>query len=216
LAENFESPGFGYWQDFAANSGAASGRLAMLVGAALGPWTAQRPALRVLDVGCGSGAFGLALAGSTPHGHATLLDWDNVLPYAREQAAGMGLRDRVATIAGDMFDVPFGGPYDVVVLGNLLHHLTAERGAELVRRARAAVADDGRVVLVNFVADETPSPEDSGGHLFSILALLWTTGGQAYTPADYADRLGEAGLRVVMTQRVPVLPVAVTVAEPRS
>jgi C-methyltransferase len=215
MAENLESPGFGYWQDFAANSGAASGRLAFLVGAALEPWLAQRHPFNVLDVGCGSGAFGLSLIARRPDGHVTLVDWDNVLPYAREQAAAMGLSNRITTVAGDMFDVPLGGPHDVVIVANLLHHLTPERGTELLRRVRSAVADDGRVVLVNFLADETPSPEDAGGHLFSILALLWTTGGQAYTPGDYADRLGEAGFNVVASQRVPVLPVGVTIAEPR-
>jgi C-methyltransferase len=113
-----------------------------------------------------------------------------------------------------MFKVPLGGPYDVVVVANLLHHLTPERGTVLLRRVREAVADDGRVVLVNFVADETPSPDDSGGHLFSIMALMWTAGGQAYRPQDYADRLGEAGFEVVGSQRVPVLPVGVTIAAP--
>jgi hypothetical protein len=70
------------------------------------------------------------------------------------------------------------------------------------------------VVLVNFIADDTPSPTDAGGHLFSIMALLWTTGGQAYRLDDYAARLGEAGFTVAATQRVPVLPVGVTIAVP--
>jgi C-methyltransferase len=113
-----------------------------------------------------------------------------------------------------MFEVPMGGPYDVVVVGNLLHHLSPERGVELLRRVRAAVADDGRVVLVNFVADETPSPQDAGGHMFSILALLWTHGGQAYRMEEYAAQLGTAGFSVEASQRVPVLPVGVTIAAP--
>jgi len=214
MTENLESPGFGYWQDFAANSGAASGRLAFLVGAALQPWVANRETLRVLDIGCGSGAFGLSLINQRPDGHATLLDWENILPYAREQAGRMGLSDRISEISGDMFEVPLGGPYDVVVVANLLHHLSPERGVDLLRRVRGAVADDGRVVLVNFVADESPSPQDAGGHMFSILALLWTHGGQAYRPEEYAAQLDTAGYTIEASRRVPVLPVGVTIAAP--
>lgn len=214
LSENLESPGFGYWQDFAANSGAASGRLGFLVGAMLEPWMADRGPVQVLDVGCGSGAFGLGIIARQPDAHVTLLDWDSVLPYARQQAESMGLSDRMTTIAGDMFEVPLGGPYDIVIVANLLHHLTPERGTALLRRIRDAIAPDGRIVLVNFVADDNPSPEDAGGHLFSIMALLWTSGGQAYELEDYSARLVEAGFTVEAAQRVPVLPVGLTIGMP--
>lgn len=73
---------------------------------------------RVLDLGTGTGALALALAKAWPAAHVTALDAsDEALDLARENAAALGLADRVALIKSDWFsalpaDAP---PFDVIV-----------------------------------------------------------------------------------------------------
>jgi len=130
-AENAETPGYAYWEDFAAHAGAVAAPTAELMADVLGPWASQRKRLNVLDMACGHGLYGYTLASRQPHALIWSLDWPNVLPLARERAAKMGIGDRVSVIAGDMFDVPLGGPYDVVMITNVLHHFSERRASSL-------------------------------------------------------------------------------------
>lgn len=62
---------------------------------------------RVLDIGCGAGAQTLDLARSTP---ARIVAVDNHEPFLSrltERATDLGLKDRIATMVGDMNDLRF-------------------------------------------------------------------------------------------------------------
>jgi release factor glutamine methyltransferase len=71
----------------------------------------------VADVGCGSGAVGLAIAHARPavRLYATDLD-DTALRVTRANVARLGLADRVAVLKGDLLDpIPANRPIDWVV-----------------------------------------------------------------------------------------------------
>lgn len=71
----------------------------------------------VADVGCGSGAIGLALAWALPTARVYAIDRAEApLATTRRNAARLGLGDRVAVLAGDLLDpVPVHRPIDWVV-----------------------------------------------------------------------------------------------------
>jgi len=71
----------------------------------------------VADVGCGSGCVGMAIASEVPEVRVFATDRSRAaLDCARENAAALGLADRVALLMGDLLDpVPASRPIDVVV-----------------------------------------------------------------------------------------------------
>ena len=54
--------------------------------------------------------------------HITALDLSNVLAVAAENAQRAGVAEHYALRPGSAFEVDWGGPYDIVLLPNFLHH----------------------------------------------------------------------------------------------
>ena len=148
--------------------------------------------LRILDIAAGHGLFGIAFATQNPQAEVTAVDWKPVLEVARENAEKAGVSDRYSTINGNAFDVEFGGDYDLVLLTNFLHHFDPPTCETLLRKVRAALADNGRAVTLEFVPNEdrvTP-PEVAG---FSMVMLVGTPAGDAYTFAELERMFSNAG-----------------------
>lgn len=155
------------------------------------PVDAARP-LRVLDVAAGHGVFGLAFAERYPRADVTGLDWPAVLEVARENATSAGVAARYRTIEGSAFEADLGGPYDLVLIPNFLHHFDPPTCERFLTRARAALAPGGRAVAVEFVPDEgrvTPAH----AAMFALVMLCTTAAGDAYTFAELRAMFRRAG-----------------------
>ncbi len=148
--------------------------------------------LRVLDVAAGHGMFGLEFAIAYPRAEVTAMDWPAVLEVARENARAAGVDGRFRRLPGSVVDTPLGGPYDLVLLANFLHHFdaaTCERFLVLVGRA---LAPGGRVVTVEFVPDEgRVTPPHAA--MFGLVMLCTTPAGDAYTFAELEAMFRRAG-----------------------
>ena len=148
--------------------------------------------LRILDIAAGHGLFGISFATHNPRAEITAVDWTAVLEVAEENAQTAGVSDRYKTIEGSAFDVDFGTGYDVVLLTNFLHHFDAPTCETLLRKVRAALADGGRAVTLEFVPNEDRvSPPDAAA--FSVMMLTSTPSGDAYTFSELERMFANAG-----------------------
>jgi 2-polyprenyl-3-methyl-5-hydroxy-6-metoxy-1,4-benzoquinol methylase len=148
--------------------------------------------LRVLDVAAGHGLFGIAVARRFPRATVTALDWKNVLAVAEENARKEGVADRYKLLPGSAFDVNWGGPYDVVLLTNFLHHFDPPTNGMLAAKAFAALAPGGRALTLEFIPEAdrvTPPPAAA----FALTMLATTAAGDAYTFAEYERLFAAAG-----------------------
>ncbi|HEX6345797.1 methyltransferase [Umezawaea sp.] len=211
--DNAESSDFAYWKDFATFATAATGPTAGLVADELADWLGSRPNPTALDVACGHGMYGFTLAARQPALRVWGLDWPHVVPIAAENAARLGVRDRVDFIEGDMFEVPLGGPYDVVFVTNVLHHFAEDRATELLARAARAIKPGGRIVVVGFTTTDEPPDTDPAPYLFSVLMLAWTKGGEVHSERAYDRMLTEAGFTAAEVHRLPGVPMRVLIAD---
>lgn len=185
--EGSVEPEYSGWVTFAEQMGAMMFPAAQEIAGLLGPVSG-----RVLDVAAGHGLFGIVLAQRNPGLGVVALDWPRVLEVAQRHAARMGVGDRYSTIAGDAFGVDLKGPYDAVLLTNLLHHFDAERCTTLLRRLRAALRPGGRLVTLEFVpAEDRVSPPVSA--TFPLVMLATTAAGDAYTFSELDSMLRAAG-----------------------
>ncbi len=175
------------WVPFAEQMGAMMFPSAVAIAALLGPVSG-----RVLDVAAGHGLFGLILAQRNPGLNVVALDWPKVLDVAKKNAAKFGLAERFSTIPGDAFAVNFNGPYDAVLLTNILHHFDQDTCIKLLRKSREALKPGGRLAILEFVpnADRVSPPMSA---TFPLVMLATTASGDAYTFAEYEKMLRAAG-----------------------
>jgi 2-polyprenyl-3-methyl-5-hydroxy-6-metoxy-1,4-benzoquinol methylase len=193
LDRHAEIPENEFWETFAGSSAGIAVPASHALAQTLQPWATQRESLKVLDIACGSGQFGLALAGRYPQARVTLLDWPNVLTHTRRNVEKTGLDERISYIAGDVFDVPLGGPYDLIVASHVFHHFTEQRCLDLLRRLAAALTPGGRLAIHDITATGHRPADEPFPALFSALMLAWTQHGEAYPLATYQRLLAKAG-----------------------
>jgi 2-polyprenyl-3-methyl-5-hydroxy-6-metoxy-1,4-benzoquinol methylase len=154
--------------------------------------TDGRQPLRVLDVAAGHGLFGITVAQRYPQAQITALDWPNVLAVAAENASRAGVAERHRLLPGSAFEVAWGGPYDVVLLTNFLHHFDLPTCEQLAAKANASLAAGGRALTLDFIPepDRITPPTVAA---FALTMLATTAHGDAYTFAEYQQVFAKAG-----------------------
>jgi 2-polyprenyl-3-methyl-5-hydroxy-6-metoxy-1,4-benzoquinol methylase len=167
--------------------------------------------MRVLDIAAGHGLFGIEIAKQNPQAHVTGLDWAPVLRVALENARKAGVQDRYDMLPGSAFDVPFGGPYDTVLLTNFLHHFDAETCVGLLKKVRGSLKPGGCAATLEFVPNEDrvspPMPA-----AFSMTMLASTVAGDAYTYRELSDMHTKAGFGGVRAHPIPMSPHTIVMA----
>jgi SAM-dependent methyltransferase len=177
-----------------------------MMGPALGPMAdtvlSHRPGkIRVLDIAAGHGMFGIEIARRNPEAQIVALDWEAVLAVARENAAAAGVVDRMEFLAGNAFDVEFGGSYDAVLLTNFLHHFDEATCVTLLKKIRAALKPGGITAVLEFVPNEDRvTPPDAAR--FSMTMLGTTASGDAYTYRDLERMHVAAGFKGLAPEQV--------------
>ncbi|HEX3571542.1 MAG TPA: class I SAM-dependent methyltransferase [Acidobacteriaceae bacterium] len=148
--------------------------------------------MKVLDIAAGHGLFGINVAMRNPEARITAVDWRKVLEVAERNARKAGVESRYELLPGSAFEVEFGGPYDVVLLTNFLHHFDVPTCTSLLKKVRAATKPGGSVAILEFVPnDDRISPPPAAA--FSMTMLSSTPAGDAYTFSQLQSMLTEAG-----------------------
>jgi SAM-dependent methyltransferase len=161
--------------------------------------------LRVLDIAAGHGLFGIEIAKLHPEAAITALDWAAVLEVADANARKAGVQDRYHLLPGSAFDVEYGGPYDIVLLTNFLHHFDTPTCVGLMRKVRAALKPGGRLASLEFVPNEDRvSPPMAAA--FSLTMLASTPAGDAYTYRELEKMYQDAGFGGIAAHAIPKSP----------
>src|SRR5213079_1907327 len=87
--------------------------------------------IHVLDVGAGSGIWGIALAQKSTRVRVTAVDWPGMIPTTKRLTQKFGVVDRFNYVEGDMLEANFGSGYDIATLGHILHSEGEDRSRQL-------------------------------------------------------------------------------------
>ncbi len=166
--------------------------------------------VQVLDIAAGHGLFGIEILKQSPAAHTTALDWAPVLEVAAANATRAGVAERFSRLPGSAFDVPFGGPYDVILLTNFLHHFDQPTCVSLLRKAHDALTARGRIAALEFVPnDDRVTPPMAAA--FSMTMLATTVSGDAYTLREYDEMYRAAGFERAIGHPIPRAPSTIVV-----
>lgn len=157
---------------------------------------------KVLDIAAGHGIFGVTIAKANPNAEIFALDWPSVLAVAEENARAAGVLSRFHKIPGSAFQQEFGSGHDVILLTGFLHHFDPAAIGKLLRKVHAALAQNGRVVTLEFIPNEDRvSPPESAS--FSMNMLGATPAGDAYPFSELNRMFEDAGFSSNELRRLP-------------
>ena len=144
----------------------------------------------VVDVGGGDGTFLAGLLARHTSITGTLLDLPHVVANAPAVLDRAGVTDRCTILPGSFFD-PLPADADAYILKTILHDWNDTAARTVLRRVRAAMRPDSRLILL-----EAQLPEGDEFHIGKLLDLhsLVLVAGPDRSREDLATLLSQAGL----------------------
>ena len=152
-----------------------------------------------MDVGCGSGVYGIEIARAHPGLKVVLMDLKEVVAEAAKYVERYGVGAQVSTAGVNMFTEDWPRGADGHFFSNVFHDWSDETNRDLARRSFAALPSGGRIFLNEILMDDDyTGPFHAAA--FSLLMLTGTLGKQ-YSLAEFKEILGAAGFVDVQAER---------------
>ncbi|MGW5194394.1 methyltransferase [Kribbella sp. NPDC004138] len=144
----------------------------------------------MVDVGGGDGTFLAGLLARHTGLTGTLVDLPHVVANAPAVLDKAGVTDRCTILPGSFFD-PLPADADAYILKTILHDWNDTAARAVLRRVRAAMRPDGRLILL-----EAQLPDGDQFHIGKLLDLhsLVLVAGPDRSREDLATLLSQAGL----------------------
>jgi len=145
----------------------------------------------LMDVGCGSGVYGIEIAKANRGLKVALMDLKDMCAAADEYVAAAGVGERVTTAPVNMFEEVWPTGHDGHFFSNVFHDWSTETNRLLAKKSFSALPTRGRIFLNEILMDDDgtgPWPAAA----FSLLMLMGTLGKQ-YSLSEFRDILESAG-----------------------
>jgi hypothetical protein len=121
-----------------------------------------------------------------------LFDLPHVAERARNNMDAAGLLQRCEIVGGNFFEsVPAGA--DAYMMRHIIHDWDDEKSLAILRNCRAAMSDEGKLLVVESVIP--PGNEPFGGKFLDLVMLL-IPGGKERTEEEYRALFHQAGFEL--------------------
>jgi demethylspheroidene O-methyltransferase len=160
---------------------------------------------RLMDVGGGEGAFLTAAAAHAPKLELRLFDLPAVAARARARLARHGLEARAEVLEGDFLSEPLPAGADLITLIRILHDHDDAGVLALLRRVRAALPQDGALLIAEPMSDARGGDRVADAYFAFYLKAMGR--GRARSPQELGALLETAGFtrRRQLRTRTPFL-----------
>ena len=164
----------------------------------------------LVDLGCGSGDYSIAIARRHPEIRVIAVDYPSISEIASRNVAVAGLEDRIEFQPGDIMKdlLP---ECDAVLLSHVLDGYGRDRVRHLVSKIFDELRGNGRLFVHSHM------PDVSKGlfpNLFGVILLINTEEGEVYEAVDLMEIIRGAGFSDLRTQRVSFLSGLVSAVRP--
>ncbi|ESO01445.1 hypothetical protein HELRODRAFT_192339 [Helobdella robusta] len=154
-----------------------------------------------IDLGGGTGAFGLTLAKKYPSMHVTVADLHDVVKMA-DQFLPKDVPENLHYEIKDFFEDSLT-PADLYILSNVVHDWDVEHLDKLLTKVYHAIKPGGALLVLEKILNENKDGPLST--LILDLGMLVTVNGRERTAAEYKQLFSEYGFKNI---RIKVLPEA--------
>lgn len=159
-----------------------------------------RGARHLLDLGGSHGLLGAAICRVHPPLRSTVIELPAALPHARQLACEQGIGHLVTHVAGDLRSCALEPEPDVVLLGNVIHHLRAEERRILLSRVLRALRPNGSLAVWELEMPLETAHRELAGDALALYFRL-TSSAEALSVAELRDVLQEVGFVGVRSRR---------------
>jgi len=152
-----------------------------------------------MDIGCGSGVYGIEMARAHPQMRVTLMDLKEMVAEAGRYAAAAGLGERIELAGVNMFTEDWPTGHSAHFFANIFHDWSEETNGLIAAKSYAALPSGGRIFLSEILMDDAlDGPWQAAA--FSLMMLTGTLGKQ-YSLPQLAEILEGAGFTDVRSVR---------------
>ena len=187
---------------FETNPGLGANVLSVLdrIGQQSGPELARRLKLdsltTLLDLGGGAATNAIAFCQVYPALRATVFDLPDTLKIAEGRVKEAGLESRIDLRAGNFNRDGWGGPYDAVLMSDILHYQGLEANTHLVKQASLHLRPGGRLIIKDRFLDESGT-SPAWATAFAVHILVNTEQGRCFKVSEAIDWMTKAGFQSV-------------------
>lgn len=153
----------------------------------------------LVDVAGGHGSFLATILKTNPKLNGVLFDLPSVIARAAKDrhVTAKGIADRCRLESGDFFEsVPRGG--DAYILKYVLHNWDDENCLKILANCRAAMNDNGRILVADPVIAPGNAPD--WGKLLDIQMMV-VVSGRERTKEEFAALFRKTGLKLIRVVR---------------
>jgi SAM-dependent methyltransferase len=183
----------------------AMARAGLLNAAPIVRYARLRDGKKLLDLGGGPGTFHLSLLRLLPAMKIVLYELPEVAEKAKEIIAKEEIGSKnIEITAGDFTRDDLGSGYDYVLMSNVLHFLTDNQTAALLKKVRASINEKGELLIHDFFLDE----EKTGPAAAVQFTIDWLTYGSFFnkSAAEISGLLLQSGFKETEYTELPNLP----------
>lgn len=166
------------------------------IGQQSGPDLAKRlqlsGAIRMLDLGGGAGTNAIAFCQVYPELTATVFDLPSTLRLTERTIKDAGLENRISLFPGDFNKDSLGGPYDLVLMSDILHYQTFAANEAIVKKVFHHLSPGGRLIIKDRFLDEAGTGP-AWTTAFAVHILVNTQEGGCYKTSDALQWMTNAG-----------------------
>ncbi|KIE57914.1 SAM-dependent methyltransferase [Methylacidiphilum kamchatkense Kam1] len=149
--------------------------------------------LEVLDIGCGSAVWSLAIALANKQTKVTAVDFPKVLAYTQAYVQRHGMEDRYEFLAGNIEEIEYPQKnFNLVIFGHILHSEGENKSRRLFKKIAKIIDTDGRIAILEFLPNRQRT-EPIEAVLFGLRMLVNTKEGGIYSAEEYEEWLREVG-----------------------
>ena len=166
-----------------------------------------RRGLRVLDLGCGSGVFGVALAHRDPDSKITMFDVPAQIQRSRTTAESVGISNQFTWMEADpvkeLDRLDDQQPFDLIVAANYFRWLGADQQSQMLTKLAGYIEPEGELAMVDIF------PGQPEGDLHRAVVELETgvcATGSMIDPIAMKEQITAAGFRQVQYAHLPAPP----------
>ncbi len=165
------------------------------------------PGLRVLEVGCGTGAVTRILAEKVFPGLVVGLDFSRQRLCAGRKMAAIGGAGNVEFVCGDLFSCGLKeGRFDLVFSRCLFQYLAGERGRQALEKMKSLARPGGRVAVADvdgMCLYRFPEDDARQKALQALLSALEPLGFDAFVGRKLYRMFRQAGLKEIRVDLMP-------------
>lgn len=187
---------------FETNPGLGANVLSVLdrIGQHSGPELAKRLKLdsssTLLDLGGGAATNAIAFCQVYPALKATVFDLPGTMNMAERRVKEAALESRIELKAGDFNRDTWGGPYDAILMSDILHYQGREANIHLVKQGFLHLRPGGRLIVKDRFLDESGT-SPAWATAFAVHILVNTEQGRCFKVSEAIDWMTKAGFQSV-------------------